>query len=374
MKYKYSVLGLTLVLLIFMQACSKNDAPDNEPDNIESQTLPSWNIDTYVYSTYNGSRGYKISLIGDYDGISDLEKGVIVSQEADPTLESADKTQAIPEQGETGNNFLITINGLSPNTTYYLRTYKVLEDRTDYGEAFMITTKGFYGSCRVTGQSVISGLSNTSSNSRYYGYDDEGKLISYRNTVGSVGRNTTSFSSIIRLYRYDGNTIFKSEWDPGTAFARDVVVGTLQNGRINNWSNADASYAFSYPNDQTVAIKMHGMDGTVDSLVHHLNTEGNIELSQTFTLTENGYSLKSESRYNYSEFINPFKGNIEEVEWVGYFTTHLISKIEKRTLPSTNFETFTEYSPQTRPVNRDDFGLYYTRYDLVNLIGRESCD
>ncbi|MFC4219594.1 hypothetical protein [Flagellimonas marina] len=63
-------------------------------------------------------------------------KGLCWSTEPNPTIEN-DKT----EQGDSADEFQTTINGLSPNTTYYARSYVISGEDVYYGNQISFTTE-----------------------------------------------------------------------------------------------------------------------------------------------------------------------------------------------------------------------------------------
>lgn len=135
MKY-YKIMHVLFFILLFpFSSCGNHDnnGIDVTPANV-NLTLTLNEIDSY--STVSGT--VQISGIG-MDGIV-AEKGVCYSAtDVAPTINSL--TTVITENGNTGS-FIIAISGLDELTTYNVRPYIKVQDKTYYGRTLSFKTLG----------------------------------------------------------------------------------------------------------------------------------------------------------------------------------------------------------------------------------------
>ncbi len=125
-----NILIIILIQIIFF-GCKKNEEVQKEIGPVP--IVGTYDI-SFISQNFSRSGGYIIS-----SGISSItEKGVCWSTNAIPTI-STNRTI----DGTDTSNFTSYINGLNPNTTYYLRAYATNINGTGYGSTMVFKTLNY---------------------------------------------------------------------------------------------------------------------------------------------------------------------------------------------------------------------------------------
>lgn len=93
-------------------------------------------ISNPYYSSITTSSLYFSAFVSDDGGLAITEKGIVWSTSANPTTSLSSKFVSTTNSSSISN----FINGLSPNTTYYIKAYATNELGTNYGNEISITT------------------------------------------------------------------------------------------------------------------------------------------------------------------------------------------------------------------------------------------
>lgn len=119
----FSLLGLTMLLLLFASACDKE----------ESSTLAT--VETTSVSDVTSCTAKIITKVTD-EG-SDIVSGTGVCW---GTTTNPDLTNNVSNVGAGSGEFTSILTGLTPNTTYYVRAFATNKTGTAYGSNLSFTT------------------------------------------------------------------------------------------------------------------------------------------------------------------------------------------------------------------------------------------
>jgi len=131
---KNSILSIFAVLLLISSSCKKEEI-EEPAANIPTVTT----IQVHDISNTTAFSGGEVVSDG---GETVLSRGVCWDTNIDPTI-----THSKTEDGDGAGYFSSIINGLSMNTTYYVRAYATTKNGTGYGSTMSFTTtstSGFY--------------------------------------------------------------------------------------------------------------------------------------------------------------------------------------------------------------------------------------
>lgn len=183
MKTKASILIyiFTIMALVFVNSCSKNDTPIIEKETPKSiPVLTTVEVKDITESTANTGGN-----ITDDGGAAVIARGVCWGTNQTPTIND-NKTS----DGNGNGSFISNITNLTPNTTYYVRAYATNSEGTGYGNSISLTTKedikvptlSTAEVTEVTEAGAVSGGNIT---------DDGGATVSARGVCWSTEDNPT---------------------------------------------------------------------------------------------------------------------------------------------------------------------------------------
>lgn len=120
-----------LIVILFIQGCAKSIERDNP---LDGKTLPFvTTVPASIPTSTSTTTGGNITNDG---GLAISSKGIIYSKAPNAPIQSADKY----EVGPGYNNFSIVLNGLTPATTYYYKSYATNLLGTAYGNEMSFKT------------------------------------------------------------------------------------------------------------------------------------------------------------------------------------------------------------------------------------------
>ncbi|GAA4299045.1 hypothetical protein [Nibribacter koreensis] len=125
-KLKFATLAFAL---LFTMSCEE-----------EEEVIPAPGLTTKTTQANANAKFTSMDIQGTVDaGKNEITaRGVVYNKTGAPTLSDAKTTEA-------GNTFTTTLNGLMPNTTYFVRVYASTATTTYYSEPIQVKTMGLAG-------------------------------------------------------------------------------------------------------------------------------------------------------------------------------------------------------------------------------------
>ena len=206
-------------------------------------------------------------------------KGIVWSKNQNPTL---DNNWGFTDEGPGIGNYISQMNNLDPNTDYYVRSYAINDDGTNYGQVENFTTLSASPSLTTNNITDIGYFSATSGGNIT---DDGGRSITSRGVVWDTVSNP-SFSKNIG-FTSDGNgtgtfTSNLSQLFPNTtyyvrAYARNNF--TISYGDEKSFTtlppDVNQSRDIIFSNTTTDKTSVSWTNGTGTNRVVKINTENN---------------------------------------------------------------------------------------------------
>ena len=202
-----------LIVILFIQGCAKSIERDNP---LDGKTLP---FVTTVQVTPSNTKSTSATAAGNITndgGLAISSKGIICSKAPNAPIQSADKYEAGP--GFT--NFSIELNGLTPATTYYYKSYATNLLGTAYGNEMTFKTandkpsistnppSGFTSSSITIGGTIVGTIAGTIISSNGLPVTQKGVVVS---TIPFVDTNSAKIfapGQNIVMYDLTANTLF----------------------------------------------------------------------------------------------------------------------------------------------------------------------
>jgi hypothetical protein len=180
--------------------------------------------------TYNSAEsGGNISSQG---SSAIIKRGIVWDIRENPTI---DKNWGYTENGTGIGSFVSLLTGLSPNTTYYVRSYAINSDGIEYGQNASFTTS-FQPPVLTTNN--ISGISGISATSGGNISSDNGNPVSLRGIVWSTNSNPNLGNCNGSTQNGSGTGSFSSNLNglsPGTVY---YVKAYARNGFTTAYGDA----------------------------------------------------------------------------------------------------------------------------------------
>ncbi len=155
--YTSSLTNLNLNTTYYVRAYAKTDAGTGYGAEKNFTVGGKPTVTTATITNINGSSAEGGGDVTDNGGFSVNEKGVCWSTSSNPT--TSDNTT---NDGSGTGSFTSSISGLSPSTTYYVRTYATNDAGTSYGEERSFTTEDGLPELTTNEITDITGSSATS--------------------------------------------------------------------------------------------------------------------------------------------------------------------------------------------------------------------
>ena len=198
------------------------------------------------------------NVIGDGGGTI-LSKGVCWSLQPNPTISNS-KTS----DGSGLGSYSSQLSGLTPNTTYYLRSYVKNEFGTNYGSEISFTTKGLIGDA-VLGGKIAYILQNGDP-----GYDPaniHGLIITNSDISGAAtwGCHGTYITTnyIFGSGRSNTNSIVANCGEAGIAAK---ICADLATGGFHDWYLPSIKeWEKIYPNSAAIGMSLNSADYSIDA-------------------------------------------------------------------------------------------------------------
>ncbi len=191
-----------------------------------------------THATYNSLALGGTVRFSDYDAIT--ERGICYATHTEPT--TADN---VTKAGKGTGTFSITITGLTPQTTYYLRAYAVNESGTAYGNEIVYTTpekSGTGGGSTGTEGSLVGKFSVSADKQVYF---SKGNLQYQASTntwrfaenqtdyIGEANKNiSATYDGWIDLFGWSGST-GNAKWGISTSTNTSDYTGNFVDWSTN---------------------------------------------------------------------------------------------------------------------------------------------
>ena len=127
-------LFLVITMLFVLSNCKKDSTNDNNNNPSTKVPVLTTTDITSIWHTTAMSGG----TVTNDNGLTVTARGVCWSTTQNPTIASSKTTD-----GTGAGNFVSSITGLTPNTTYYARAYATNSAGTGYGSALTFTTQQY---------------------------------------------------------------------------------------------------------------------------------------------------------------------------------------------------------------------------------------
>ena len=203
-EFKYELNGLSRNVTYYVKSYSKNSIGAAESKIISFTTMAE--LPAVITGYVSDVEEYSATVSGsieDDGGAEITDKGFVYGTSSSPDME----TGFVVSAGSGSDSFSISLSGLSPNGTYYIRAYAVNPAGTSYGEEHAFTTKTALPSI-----GTISLESKTSSMLRLSALilDDGGETPSEVGFYYSTSEDFTLSSALKASASLSGST-FKAE-------------------------------------------------------------------------------------------------------------------------------------------------------------------
>jgi hypothetical protein len=208
-----------------------------------NKTIPT--IETKEIRSIGSSKANSGGIITSNGGSDITSKGVIWSLNPNPTISLLSKTN----QGSGNDSFNASLDGLNPNTTYYVRAYAVNSIGIGYGDVKNFKTISLpqlttNPATSITAISAISGGNITSDGgspitARGVVYSDKPKPEIKLTTKTIDGKGTGSFTS--NLSNLSSNTTYYARTyatnKNGTTYGPEITFKTIELYKV--WCNSN---------------------------------------------------------------------------------------------------------------------------------------
>ncbi len=278
--FSSSLTGLTPNTAYYVRAYATNSAGTGYGNEITFTTSTSLVLPTVStisassITTTTATSGGNISSDG---GSAVTTRGVVWSTSANPTISLTTKTS----NGTGTGTFSSSLTGLTPNTTYYVRSYANNSAGTGYGNQVIFKTSSTIVLPTITTAS-ISAITSTTANSGGNISSDGGSAITSRGVVWSTSINPT-ISLTTKTSNGTGAGTFSSS-----------ITGLSPNTVYYIRAYATNSVGTGYGNEITFTTNSTGVPPTVTTLTISATTSttsisgGNVSLDGGSAVTSRG--------------------------------------------------------------------------------------
>ena len=277
-----------------------------------------------THATYNSLALGGTVRFNDYNAIT--ERGICYATHSEPT--TADN---VAKAGKGTGTFSITITGLTPQTTYYLRAYAVNELGTAYGDEIVYTTpeKGNTGGGSTGTEGSLVGKFSVSSSKQvsfsqgnlqyqastntwrfaenqydYVGNANRKPSATYNGWIDLFGWGTSGYDNTAN----DPAAINYQPWAQDTKELNTIPVDSAQNCEMQsitgecgwNYTFMDGSYnVYGFgPSTNMIDEDLIGTSANYDWGVYNAISNGGNKAGLWRALTDNEWSYLLDSRTN----------------------------------------------------------------------------
>jgi hypothetical protein len=228
-----SITGLTPNTTYYVRAYSTNSAGTGYGNEVSFQTLPVA-VPTLITTDASGITQTTVTsggTISNDGGATITERGIVYGTSTNPTTSNTKVTS-----GSGTGSFSINITGLTPNTTYYIRSYAINSAGTGYGNNITFQTSVPVVPSLTTRE--LLNITNTTATGGGSITNDGGSSITGKGICWSTSPNPTTADS-------------KTADGTGTATFTSFITGLSANVTYYVRAYATNSTGTGYGNQQT---------------------------------------------------------------------------------------------------------------------------
>ena len=253
----------------------------------------------------------------------------------DPDITGTHSTN-VPGDGGFSGGFSETLTGLSPNTTYYVRSYATNSAGTSYGTSVWFTTSCWTVDVSITGEtSICFGETTTLTASGANTYEWR-KGTTTSDIIGTDATLTVNTSGTYYVKGYDGYHCPGTESKTVTVHVPQRTTLTKYSCVSYTWERTDGSdttitesgnYIYRYPNPYGCGVNVDTLHLTINSCMPSVNTlsptdiaqsaaklHGEITTTYSAEITNCGFDWKVSGSENYNRvYVNHLGGNMAYV-------------------------------------------------------------
>jgi uncharacterized protein (TIGR02145 family) len=186
--------GLTPNTTYYIRAYATNSAGTGYGNEVSFQTLPVA-VPSLITTDASGITQTTITTggtISNDGGATITERGIVYGTSTNPTTSNTKVTS-----GSGTGSFSININALTPNTTYYIRSYAINSAGTGYGNQKTFTTSPPSNTLPVVTSTSVTGLTQNQATFNAEVYSQGGGTVTERGAVWNTSGNPTVNSNRI---------------------------------------------------------------------------------------------------------------------------------------------------------------------------------
>jgi hypothetical protein len=249
------ILLLTFVITALISGCNKEDLSWNLPRNNPNDVLkndtsryqgPNNNLSLATLTTSPVSSITQTTVITggnitNEGSSSVIARGVCYSSSQNPTT-----SNFVANSGNGGGSFTSTLSGLSPNTTYYIRSFATNAIGTAYGNQIAFSTSQLpNNTCNVSATTNGSTFIMQTSSQSYFTQGESYPITMYSSVfdIGQVN-NIKLYDGNLFIYSF-GNWIVFTNNTKNLILPHSIPVSNCYNIRVEDGSDLYVSPNFT---------------------------------------------------------------------------------------------------------------------------------
>ncbi len=261
-------------LLILLPSGCIDDPEFSE--EIKNAGKPVFNADSTSIEEKTASSLVVSAYLTKENGAKIIERGFCYSQEASPTIETADTIR----DNEVGiGSFTLKIKGLTGNTAYYIRPYATNSQGTEYGEALFDSTQSGLGVVKTLTPSDVYAIVATTGGEILDAGEGE---IKKRGIYYSTAKDLSSKKELESTAETETYSLQLTGLTPATKYYVQAFVENTNGifiGTVDSFITMSGLPVITMPKD---SIKPGFTDATLTAIV----TDGG---DKTLTVIERGF-------------------------------------------------------------------------------------